>query len=199
MTTLNGPVQVLDLGGTAHFWMSQEVRPEWRVTIVNVRTEAIDRPDWIRHALGDARSLPFGDCSFDVVFSNSVIEHVGTFDDQMRMAREVVRVGRRFFVQTPYRYFPIEPHFHVPLFQFLPLGVRAAMLSRYDLGWQKRIPDRQAALDEVSAIRLLSERDFKRMFPEARIYRERFCGLVKSMTAYGGWPQEALVDRSPSK
>ena len=199
MKTLNGPVHVLDLGGTAHFWMSQEVSPEWRVTIVNVRTEAIDRPDWIRHTLGDARTLPFGDRSFDVVFSNSVIEHVGTFADQMRMAREVVRVGRRFFVQTPYRYFPIEPHFHVPLFQFFPLGVRAELLSRYDLGWQKRIPDRKAALDEVAAVRLLSERDFKRMFPEARIYRERFCGLVKSLTAYGGWPPEALADRSPPK
>ena len=60
----------------------------------------------------------FKDKSFDAVFSNSVIEHVGTFEDQKMMANEVIRVTNFYFIQTPNLYFPIEPHFLVPFFQF---------------------------------------------------------------------------------
>jgi ubiquinone/menaquinone biosynthesis C-methylase UbiE len=67
--------------------------------------------------VGDGRSMPqFEDHQFDIVFSNSTIEHVGSIDDQRAMAREIVRVGRKYYVQTPNRYFPIEPHFVFPFF-----------------------------------------------------------------------------------
>ncbi|MGH7860878.1 MAG: methyltransferase domain-containing protein [Candidatus Dormibacteraceae bacterium] len=76
--------------------------------------------------IGDARDLAqFQAQAFDVAFSNSVIEHVGGADDQRRMASEAMRVASHYFVQTPKHYFPIEPHFLVPGFQFMPSGLKA--------------------------------------------------------------------------
>ena len=68
-------------------------------------------------------------------FSNSVIEHVPP-QLQSKFAEEVARVATRYFVQTPNRYFPIEPHYQLPLFQFLPKGIRKALNKRFALGWQ---------------------------------------------------------------
>lgn len=82
---------------------------------------------------------------FDVVFSNSVIEHLGEYPQQRRMADEVRRAGKRYFLQTPNRYFPLEPHFFFPFFQFLPVSVRVWLLSRFHLGWHKRGLDRRTA------------------------------------------------------
>ncbi|MCR4339800.1 MAG: class I SAM-dependent methyltransferase [Gemmatimonadaceae bacterium] len=158
-----------------------------RVTIVNLERQPVDGTN-MESVVGDATNLTqFDDGEFDVVFSNSVIEHLRTFEAQLRMADEVRRVGKRYFVQTPNLYFPIEPHFLVPGFQFLPLDLRARLLSRFDLGWYKRIPDLDRARAEVESVRLLSRGDLRRLFPEARIYEERFGGMVKSFVAYHGW------------
>jgi hypothetical protein len=96
-------------------------------------------------------------------------------------------VAKRYFVQTPNRYFPIEPHFLVPGFQFLPLRVRAKLLSRFRLGWYDRVPDKREARREVESVALLSERQVRALFPAAEIYREKFAGLTKSFVAYHGW------------
>jgi hypothetical protein len=103
------------------------------------------------------------------------------------MANEIKRVGKRYFVQTPNRHFPLEPHFLVPGFQFMPLKLRAWLVSHFDVGWYRRIPDRAKARAEVESISLLTHRDLRRLFPEARIYRERLMGLTKSFVAYYGW------------
>jgi 2-polyprenyl-3-methyl-5-hydroxy-6-metoxy-1,4-benzoquinol methylase len=76
----------------------------------------------------------FRDHQFDVVYSNSVIEHVGDLDDMRRMAQEIQRVGKRYFLQTPNRYFPIEPHFVFPFFQFLPRPVQISLVQKFRLG-----------------------------------------------------------------
>jgi hypothetical protein len=125
--------------------------------------------------------------SFDVVFSNSVIEHVGSYDDQRRMAMEVDRVAKRYFVQTPNKRFPLEPHFLFPFFQYLPSGVRAQMVHRFDVGWYKRIPSIEKAREEVDSIQLLTKRKFADLFPGATIYEEKILGLTKSFVAYRGW------------
>jgi len=129
----------------------------------------------------------FADKSFDVVFSNSVIEHVGSYENQRRMADEVMRVGRRYFIQTPNRRFPLEPHFLVPWFQYLPGEVRAQLVHRFDVGWYRRIPDLEEARAEVNSIQLLSRRKFAALFPGAAIHVERFAGIPKSFVACGGW------------
>jgi SAM-dependent methyltransferase len=123
----------------------------------------------------------FHDCQFDIVYSNSVIEHVGAIDQMVRMASEVRRVGRRYFVQTPYRYFPVEPHFVFPMFQFLPLSIRTLLVQNFNLGWIARQPDRKQAANEVRSINLLSRRELQSLFPDGQMMEERLLGLTKSL------------------
>jgi hypothetical protein len=189
LRSLDGHIEILDIGGTQQFWnmMLGASSQDLRVTLLNIEHQRVSSPQFIS-AAGDARSMPqFASGSFDVVFSNSVIEHVGSYDDQRRMADEIRRVGRRLFVQTPNKRFPLEPHFLFPWFQYLPLGARAWLVNKFDVGWYKRIPDRSAARAEVESIQLLTRRNFGELFPGARIHEEKLAGLTKSFIAVGGW------------
>jgi SAM-dependent methyltransferase len=186
--SLPGVVSVLDIGGTQQYW--QSMAPEAallrrvRVTLLNLEPQAVSAPNFTS-LVGDARAMPqFADRQFDLVFSNSTIEHLGSSAAQQAMAAEVRRVGQGFYIQTPNRYFPLEPHFLFPGFQFLPLGVRAWLVRHFKLGWFPRIVDRRQARAEVAAIRLLGETEFRALFPGAAIYKERYCGLTKSFVAY---------------
>ncbi len=186
---LPGHVEILDIGGTQEFWnlMLPGNPGDIRVTLLNLDHQQVTSRYFVS-ASGDARAMPqFADRSFDVVFSNSVIEHVGSFREQSRMAAEIRRVGKRYFVQTPNKRFPLEPHFLFPWFQYLPAAVRAGMVQRFDVGWYRRIPDAAAARAEVDSIQLLTQRRFVSLFPGARLHVERFAGLAKSFTVFGGW------------
>jgi hypothetical protein len=183
-----GNLHILDVGGTPDFWRVIGFAHE-RVSVTLLNRTVLDCGSAsLRSVKGDARDMrEFRDRTFDCVFSNSVIEHVGGPADQQLMASEIRRVGRRYFVQTPNKYFPIEPHFLVPGFQFLPVWMRAGLLARRDVGWIRKTDSYAAAVAEVTAIRLLSENEFRRLFPEGRLYKERFLGLTKSFIAYHGW------------
>jgi SAM-dependent methyltransferase len=74
----------------------------------------------IAYVQGDGCSLPFADETFDVAFSNAVLEHVGDAERQRRFVEEAVRVSRRVFLTTPNRWFPIEVHTRLPLVHWLP-------------------------------------------------------------------------------
>lgn len=181
-------VHILDIGGRPHYWdlmlAGLSLKSEPNITLLNTETHSVTRPNFTV-LVGDGRTMPqFADRQFDIVFSNSTIEHVGDFTDQLRMANEIRRVGRRYCIQTPNRYFPIEPHFVFPFFQFLPITWRAWLIQHFKLGWYSRTPDRQQAIAQVAGIRLLSRTEFMRLFPEATLYEERFFGLVKSFVAY---------------
>jgi hypothetical protein len=158
-----------------------------KVILLNRFAQPINRPNFYS-LIGDARDMKqFADKEFDIVFSNSVIEHVGTYEDQRKMADEIRRVGKRYFIQTPNRYFPIEPHFLFPYFQFLPVKIKCWLIQHFDLGWRKKTPDYQSAMEIAKEIRLLSKREFVNLFPEGRLVEERFLGVVKSFTIYFGW------------
>lgn len=185
INSLPTPVKILDVGGTVAFWetMDIESRDGMFVTLLNLEAEPSNHPR-LQSLAGDARDLSrFADGEFDVVFSNSVIEHVGSESDQLRMAREVRRVGRNYFIQTPNRFFPIEPHFQFPLFQFLPESLQVWLLRNFKLATYRRAHDRAEALEWIHEIQLLSQRQVQQMFPEAEIVREDFCGLTKSFMA----------------
>jgi hypothetical protein len=189
LQSVEGPVEILDIGGTQQFWdiMLGSQPPGMRITLLNVAHQPVSSSAFVS-AVGDARKLDrIRDGAFDVVFSNSVIEHVGAYTDQKRMAEEVRRVGKRYFVQTPNRRFPIEPHFLFPYFQYLPVPARAWMLSSFNVGWYRRIPDKAAARREVESIQLLTRSRFAELFPDATIYEEKFLGLAKSFVAFAGW------------
>jgi hypothetical protein len=172
---------ILDVGGDVSTWDGTGL--EAHVTILNLHMP-LDRPAPYRWFEGDARDLSaFGDKSFDIVFSNSVIEHVGSLEDQRRMAAEIVRVGRGFWVQTPNRHFPLEPHYVFPFVQYGSYPVRAAVAKHWPLSY----PQRQKALDpvgELTEIRLMEEKEVRALFPSAEIYREPMLGLTKSLVAY---------------
>ena len=189
LQNLRGHVEILDIGGTQEFWtlMTGGDPGDVRVTLLNIEHQPVTSAKFVS-AAGDARDMPeFADKSFDVVFSNSVIEHVGNYADQRRMASEVMRVGRRYFIQTPNKRFPLEPHFLFPFFQYLPDEVRAQMVHRFDVGWYKRIPSLEKARAEVRSIQLLTRRRFMDLFPGATLHEEKLLGLTKSFVAYGGW------------
>ena len=193
----DGSVEVLDLGGTQHYWESMGAAdlPGLRVTLLNLDPMEAGRPNF-SSVQGDARDLEaYGDKQFGLVFSQSCIEHVGCFEDQERMAREVGRVGVWYYVQAPYRYFPVEPHFLFPGFQFLPLSLRAWLHSRFRLGWMGRAVSYAEARKACEEVRLPSIRAMKRLFPDAVVVRERFFGLVKSLAAVR-CPAELLRNRA---
>jgi len=183
------PLRLLDVGGTNAFWENRgwHQRSDVEVLTLNVVAEE-QRYANIRPLAGDARNLTqFGDRSLDVVFSNSVIEHLFTFEDQRRMASEIQRVGKAFWVQTPNYWFPIEPHFHFIGWQWLPLAVRVSILRRRTCGWRGPCPDPLRARRLVEEIRLLTRKEFQELFPCANILAERFYGFVKSWIAVGGF------------
>jgi hypothetical protein len=188
MTSHARPMRVLDVGGTVGFWDSMGARERGlEVTLLNMRPNTEPLPAGFAAVVGDARDLSqYADRSFDLVFSNSVIEHVGSFRDQLAMASEVRRVAGSYFVQTPNRYFPIEPHFLLPLFQFYPRPLQVALTQRFALGWYPRMPDREQASRHVASHRLLTRSEVAELFPDATIHEERIAGMAKSFVAARG-------------
>jgi hypothetical protein len=176
--------RILDVGGSPAIWDHLRVRP--RLTIVNFLT-ALERREGIDSVAGDGCSLPFRDGAFDIVFSNSVIEHVGGSEARRRFAQEIARVGRRYWVQTPDRTFPVEPHLMVPLLHYLPRYCQAAIVRRFTVWeWLVRPSPAQRAYYTghfLNELHLLSQAEMRELFPDARIFSERFAGLPKSLIA----------------
>ncbi len=70
---------------------------------------------------GNGLALPFADASFEVVHASAVLEHVGSFENQIKFISECARVARRsFYITTPNRFFPVEFHTVLPLVHWLP-------------------------------------------------------------------------------
>ncbi len=128
-------------------------------------------------AVADGTKLPYGDRSFPIIFSNSVIEHVPK-ELQPAFAEEIRRVGERYFVQTPNKWFPIEPHYQMPLLHFLPERAQRAQNTRFTMGFR--------AKGEWYETTLLSARELQQLFPDAEIHREKRFGLTKSLMAIRG-------------
>lgn len=184
------PITILDVGGTESFWESMKFTQNERsarIVLLNIEESKTTKPNFTSVSC-DARDMNiFRNGEFDLMFSNSTIEHVGTYDQQRRMAAEVQRVGKRYFVQTPNRFFPIEPHFLFPLFQFLPLSIRVFLIRHFELGFyaQGGVSDKQKAAEIANSIRLLTKKELMNLFPDGKIYEEKVLGLVKSFIVYG--------------
>jgi hypothetical protein len=137
----------------------------------------------IPQVLGDGRQLPFPDQCFDVAFCNSVIEHLGSRENQKRLADEIRRVARQYFVQTPNYWFPIEPHFLTPCVQFFPVPTREKLIRNFTVwGWVTR-PSPESCRAIVQEIQLLKPAELRAMFPEAELIVERFMLFPKSLIA----------------
>lgn len=181
---LERPVRILDVGGRAEYWDNVGLGNITHITLMNYDPAELERtvPDKkvFTAILGDARDLSdHADNSFDLVHANSVIEHVGLWNDMAAMASEVMRVGRAGWIQTPAFEFPIEPHFRTPFMHWFGAPMQRAMFS---LSFEKRLRRlpmavRRQALDGVN---LLSRREVSALFPGQHIYVERIALLPKS-------------------
>lgn len=179
------PIRVLDIGGVRGYWEGLE--DLWghlplEITIVNIgAAPSVDGRYRIEG--GDACALPHPDRSFDVVHSNSVIEHVGDWSHMAAMAREIARLAPHYFVQTPSFWFPYEPHYRTLFFHWWPETVRARMLMRKARGFHTRKATMHEAMEDVQSVALLSAAQMAALFPDARIERETVLGLTKSVIA----------------
>jgi|SRR5208337_1788510 len=187
MLEIKPGTRVLDLGGSPVIWENVPVPLD--ITILNLpdgipsyeldSLYARSNNHTFRLVEGDACNVhQFADRSFDLVFSNSVIEHVGPQEKQEALAREVVRLGKSYWVQTPSAWFPIEAHTGMPFYWFYPGQLRAWLLRRSE----KRLPAWWT--EYISTTRVLSRRRMAELFPNARVRVEYFFGLPKSYIAY---------------
>ncbi len=177
--------RVLDIGGTPDCWDLLSLRP--RITLLNTPRAKDDLAAAAEWVAGDGRALPFRDGAFDVVFSNSVIEHVGGVESQRRFANEVMRVGRAYWVQTPNRWFPVEQHLLTPLIHWLPHSWQRTLVPTFNV-WQivaRPSEDRRRFYIEhyLRDVRLVSASELRGLFPRTKVIRERFCGWTKSLVA----------------
>lgn len=175
--------RVLDIGGYPWAW-DPAYKPT-DITMVNLEfpPEAWAQSAGFKLVVGDGCSLPFPDGSFDLVFSNSVIEHVGNWENQLRMAAEARRLGRRLWVQTPAYEFPIEPHLLALFVHWMPIKWRRRLIRNFTgWGWLTR-PDKAAVEGFLGEVRLLRRQEMQLLFPDCQIIEEKFLGLTKSYTA----------------
>jgi hypothetical protein len=173
---------VLDLGGTPRFWSAAPVRPQ-RVVTVNLEDEDDAGLNWVMPVTGDACDLPTAvrRDRFDLVFSNSLIEHVGGHERRKQFAAQVHMIAERHWIQSPYRYFPVEPHWVFPWHQHLPVATRAWVSRRWPLGHIRSSPNRAVA--DALSVELLSKTEMRYYFPDSQLLEERVVGITKSLVA----------------
>ncbi|HUJ04628.1 MAG TPA: class I SAM-dependent methyltransferase [Streptosporangiaceae bacterium] len=174
-------MHVLDLGGTAISWQVLGLRPR-SVTVVNLEHAADPAEPWIKVVRGDACDGGFG--SYDLVFSNSLMEHLGGHARRQKFAEVVHESADCWWVQTPYRYFPVEPHWIFPGFQFLPFLTRVMICRHWRTLHRADRPGMAEAIELVASTELISASEMRAYFPDGRIWFERPAGIPKSIVAF---------------
>jgi 2-polyprenyl-3-methyl-5-hydroxy-6-metoxy-1,4-benzoquinol methylase len=178
-------IEILDVGGTAYFWQHSTLlsHPGIRITLLNLHQSETNHPA-LQAVQGNATDMrEFKNGHFDLVFSNSVIEHLYTLEQQQKMASEIRRVGKSYFIQTPNSYFPIEAHYALPFAQYYPNAFLYFILTKTKLSRLKKWNPAEAS-QYIAEIRLLNAREMKTLFPGASLLKEKALGLTKSITAH---------------
>lgn len=185
---LTGGERVIDLGGAPGIWRA--MKPALKIVMVNLPGAITPDPHShhdITYVEGDACNLPdYPDGSFDIAFSNSVIEHVGGPENRAALAREARRLAPRFWVQTPSIWFPMEAHTYLPFWWFYPPFVKRAFIRR----WRRTLP---AWCEMIEGTTVLPKAEVRALFPDAEIWTERLLGIPKSYMA-----MQLELDRNPA-
>jgi len=173
--------KVLDLGGLPEMWEILDLDLE--ITLLNLPGEFIGQNNHIKHnykfiEADAAGELPFEDHYFDLVFSNSVIEHLGSSEQEEKFAHSVHRLAPRYWVQTPSIWFPIEAHCNMPFWWFYPQSFQNLWIERwkqkgYVFKWQQMLTTKVITLPRL-----------KRLFPHGQVYTEYVAGFSKSYSIY---------------
>lgn len=175
---------ICDVGGSIHFWekINIAVRPE-NIKIYNIsdsETEAISRraSETMKVHIYDGNMIPEPDNTFDLVVCNSVIEHVPK-ENREQLVRELMRIGKQLYLQTPAYEFVIEPHFVMPFIHWFPrrVGYFLALVSP----WRIMSRPSNNTIDEYFwGTQLLTKKDIDQLFPGCVVHREKVCGITKS-------------------
>ncbi len=178
-------MRVLDLGGTADTWRVPGMRAR-SITLVNIdHAEEPDEP-WMEIVRADACAGGFG--KYDLVFSNSLMEHLGGHARRQQFSDVVQESAPSWWMQTPYRYFPVEPHWIFPCFQFLPFRTRLMICQHWDTLNMPACKDVAVAAELVASIELVSATEMRMYFPTSEIWFERIAGIPKSLVAIKAQP-----------
>ena len=173
--------RLLDVGGEPHNWL-QFPPVVGKIDLLNLKA-----PNWnpttapayaIDALVGDGCKMTFTDASYDIAFSNSVLEHVGSWEKQQAFAAEIRRVGKSLWVQTPAYESPIETHFLGLGLHWLPMRMRKLAVRWLSLwGWMER--RNKTETDEfVESIRLLTKKEMHQLFPDCEVRTEKYFGLI---------------------
>ena len=179
---LTDTATVIDVGGYTPNWQYIQCQP--KINLVNLHPQPGELSEQFTQAVADGCDLPYAEHEFDIAFSNSVIEHVGSWSRQQQFAHEMRRVGRKVWVQTPYRWTWIEPHYICMFLHWLPLSKqwRVRLLKYLSVrGWSNR----SEIATMVDEIRLLNWSEMRELFPDCNIHIERFLfysSLIASRT-----------------
>jgi len=164
----NRKVKILDLGGTQEYWeMMKYTDPNLiEITLINLDDTRVTLPNFSLVKM-NVLDLDISKLECDIIFSHSLIEHIS---NKERFAKMIRDSGKSYFIQTPNKYFPIEPHFLVPLFQFFPIWLKFWYIETF----------RKESLHEVESINLLSRGDLMKLFPNSTISGRKIFGLTQS-------------------
>jgi Methyltransferase domain len=153
-----------------------------RIDALNVHEVPWDNasaPDHkIRTLVGDGCSLATANRVYDIGFSNSVIEHVGSRERQQQFALEIRRVAKALWVQTPAYECPIEPHYLTPLIHYLSRSFQKKIVRWCTVwGWIER-PNPEQINERVETTRLLRKSEMRQLFPDCEIITERMLWII---------------------
>lgn len=183
---IKGTIKILDLGGDLEYWKNMNWNNHaTQISLLNLSSNNI--PDELKGSFqsiqADAANCPFSDNSFDLVFSNSTIEHMGSFENQRKFAEEVKRLAPNYIIQTPSIWFPLEPHCRIPFFQFIPHQIRAIILMIFKIHYFPKAKNYTDGIEASKTTMMMGLSRFKGFFPDSKIDIEFLWGIPKSYTA----------------
>ena len=182
---LGRSVRILDVGGRPLYWRTVRSDNIAKITLLNLESSQFrgeDRVYPIECKIGNGCDLSsFDPGAFDFYHSNSVIEHVGGWENVMQFAAQARRIGIAGWMQTPAWEFPIEPHLRVPFLHWLARPAQKTLVRRLDWWNDYSLSGRRALVDSIN---LLSKSEVRALFPHAEIWTERLMGLPKSYVAH---------------
>ncbi|MBN1254715.1 MAG: methyltransferase domain-containing protein [Deltaproteobacteria bacterium] len=178
--------KVLDVGVSEYTFRGTNFLEQWYPWPGNITALSNDDPkefdDFLKKfpktnlVFEDGRALSFPDNAFNVVFSNAVVEHVGSRDNQRKFIHEIVRVSKRAFISTPNRWFPVDAHTLIPFAHWLPVRARFLIFRVLGRGYWA----------DLNRLNLLSKKEFVKLFPphiKLQVYGQKVFGILHSLNA----------------
>ena len=177
---LSDTMRIIDVGGRKSNWTLIDKEPD--ITITNIEFSHYEDGRF-HYVHTDGGTLPYPDGTFDLCYSNSVIEHVGGETARQTFAHEIRRIAPRYYVQTPNKWFFSDPHTVGAFVHWLPKSWQRKLI-RWCSFWGLVDRPSQAKIDALlEEINLLTEAQMRALFPDATIVKERFLGMTKSIIA----------------